>query len=362
MTETDKNIDRIIDEAAEWFVLFDADDVTEEDKSNFAEWLNMSPVHAREYAEISGLWDETALYGSELDTDQSIIQLYPDLPSIRPTPPVERTFWGDWRKIAAALFIGILLAGSSTYMMTRTNVIVEVANAEIFETQKGESRRFRLSDGSFVQLNTNSRIEVKYSDYFREINLIKGEAFFDVAKNKSKPFIVEVGNMRVRALGTQFNINKRLKRIEVTVLEGKIRVSKEVQDRPDNAQKMWVSDIGAGEQVITLYHDSKRDRDADQEFYKSDHLNLQAILSWRDNKLMFDNRDLIDVIEDFNRHNDQIIILADPGLSQLKITGTFNPNDPESFIQSMVKIANIRSEIKSDGNIFLFKANKKAPQ
>tara|TARA_R110002073_G_C9469157_1_gene579263 strand:+ start:879 stop:1952 length:1074 start_codon:yes stop_codon:yes gene_type:complete len=352
MTDTEKNIDRIIDEAAEWFVLIEAGDATDKDKARFAEWLNASPLHAREYAEVSGLWDEAALYGRELDPAPAVVQLYPDRKSAPETPKNPAPLWSEWRKLAAALVVGILVTTAAAYLLfPQQGTDIAITAPQSFQTAKGESRRFRLEDGSFVQLNTDSRIEVSFTDGFRELTLKQGEAFFEVAPNPLRPFIVAVDTTRVQVVGTQFNVNKRLEKIEVTVLEGKVRVS----EQPPQQSEKWIADLTKGEQVVTRPLSLMNNTAMKSLIAKQDHLNLKAILSWRDNKLTFDNRDLRDVVEDFNRYNDLALVLADPSLNRIKVSGTFNPNDPESFAKSIERIAHIRSQATQDGRIVFYK-------
>lgn len=356
MKEFDKNIDRIIDEAAEWFILMDGSDSTDKDQENFALWLNESSFHRREFAEVSGLWDEAALYGAELDSSSGAVYSFSNTQKPKKYPTQKIIFWQDWRKIAALLFVGVMITGSVSFILSRPDTMVEVASAQNFETRKGESRRFSLEDGSFVELNTDSHVEVDFSTRQRKITLVKGEVFFEVAKDKFKPFIVTVDNTQVKAIGTQFNIHKRLEKIEVTVLEGKVRVSNHGKSGSYTSQLNWVRDLSAGEQVIAYTGPSENNLAAKNMVYMPEKLNLSAVLSWRNNKLIFDNRELIDVIEDFNRYNDQTMVLVDIDLQKLKISGTFNPNDPESFIQSLEQLANIRSEANPDGSILLYKA------
>lgn len=356
MSDTEQNIEQIIDEAAEWFVLIDAGDATDKDKARFAEWLNASPLHAREYAEISGLWDEAAFYGAEIIPAPAVIQLYPDTKTSSPysdnrtAPAPDKTpFWQEWRKMAAALMVGILLSSAVAHFSGLPAPDIEVAAVQNYQTTKGESRRFRLEDGSFVQLNTDSALTVSYSDAFRELTLLQGEAFFNVAKDPQRPFIVAVDTTRVQAVGTQFNINKRREKIEVTVLEGKVRVSEET---PDHPQK-WLTDLVKGEQVVTRALSAPASLASQMVLQRQDHLNLRAVLSWRDNKLTFDDRDLSDVVEDFNRYNNKVLILADPTLNQIKVSGTFNPHDPKSFAQSLTRIAPVQLQTTQEQQLIL---------
>src|SRR5690606_14686343 len=121
------------------------------------------------------------------------------------------------RRYAAAASV-VILAGALLLVFVPTR-------PQVYSTGIGEQRTVKLADGSIVHLNTDSSLRVEYSPATREVHLVEGEALFVVAKEPARPFRVEAGQTTVQALGTQFNVYRRAGGIEVSVIEGAVRVA-----------------------------------------------------------------------------------------------------------------------------------------
>ena len=164
-----------------------------------------------------------------------------------------------------------------------------------------------LPDGSKVELGAGSRITTQYSDAIRGVTVDSGEAFFSVKKDAARPFVVTVGNLRVTAVGTAFNVRRGDDRVVVAVQEGKVRVS----DQSGSAGDLTA--VGAGEQAVYL---AKARRLAIA------HIRPLDAASWREGILKYEHEPLSAVAADLNRYSTRKILIVDPSIADLPFTGT----------------------------------------
>ena len=350
---------QIYEEACDWFIECRAGDLDNAARAEFDRWLRKSPEHQGAYLEIAAIWNE----GPSLDPsnrwgpDELIVQAAEDPANIiawertRSTshhtpPPVpnrtetnERTtaatFPGRRRLFAIAASVLLATAALATYMLTTSGV---------YATALGEQRSLPLSDGSTVELNSLSKIRVGYTEHQRTVDLLQGQALFHVAKDATRPFIVRIGETRVRAVGTQFDVYRKPDGTIVTVVEGRVAILNE--GRPpgprhegepglrDPSPGTEVGDFAqqegggaifltAGEQLTVS---PKRAR-------KTVHPNLAGATSWTQRQLVFDSASLADVAEEFNRYNERKLVVDPSALETLHVSGVFSSTDPASLIR-----------------------------
>jgi transmembrane sensor len=210
---------------------------------------------------------------------------------------------------------------------------------EVYETRTGEQRSLTLADGSTVDLNSQSRIRVRYSDDERRIELLEGQALFRVTRNPARPFIVGAGGTEVRAVGTQFDVYRKTSGTVVTVLEGKVavgRVSADDGGEEKTSGNATVSSQGrdrhevflaAGEQLTV------RAEMVDEGVMQSPRLaDIEAATAWTQKRLVFEDTPLIDVAEEFNRYNVRRLVIADEGLGNMGVSGLYSSTDPSALI------------------------------
>ncbi len=199
------------------------------------------------------------------------------------------------------------------------------AKGEVFATSLGQVREVPLTDGSLVVLNTESKLSVQYTPERREIHLLQGEALFDVAKNKNRPFIVTAGDMRVRAVGTAFTVSMLPKRpIQVLVKEGVVELNRSGPDAGPPVQvKAYTQALAPrGEPIVAAgVPQSKLDRN----------------LAWQYGRIAFDNETLQDAVREFARYSD-IRIVVDPAVAHRTVTGLFVSNDPVGFAKAAAAV------------------------
>jgi transmembrane sensor len=217
------------------------------------------------------------------------------------------------------LAYGGLAAGVA--ILAATMLLPASHERTILTTAKGEFRKVPLADSSVVSINSASQVEVNLTRTARQIDLKRGEAWFEVAKDKSKPFIVASDDIRVRAVGTAFSVRRYSNGAEVLVTEGTV----EVWSQDGTAQKRF---LHAGEQAFVANQAS--DITATRA-----PLEIERKLAWRQGRLVFRNQSLGDAVADFNRYSARKIVIADARLRDKTLVGQYQIDAPERFARDV---------------------------
>lgn len=321
------SIECIEAEAASWITVLGREKVSEAEMAELKLWLNQSERHRNVFNELTDLWDDLSVL-KELDDIAESVSALPDQ---------QATFWQrrSFMAIAASIFICFIVSGSLYWQhLTEFNQQAQLITAV------GEQRTVILSDGSTVHINTNSQLEIDFSRDKRIIRLLKGEAYFTVAKNKQRPFYVYAGDGLVQAIGTAFNVRlKLLNEIEVTVEEGLVALaalakkepitSKNIDLIPSSTPKTetFLTELSAG-QSTTFSHTVEK-----IELIQTPELNRK--LAWRQGVLAYSNDPLFKVIDDISRYTNITIEIADPSLRTLPIAGYFRVGEVEALFDSL---------------------------
>jgi transmembrane sensor len=327
----------IVAEASAWFIEFRAGDVNGEARQRFIEWLRRSPEHIQAYLEISGVWAElpTSDPDGRIDIasliararcEADVIALAPSRPSLRDVPPKDSpTFWQRPRRaLLATAALGLLAAVMLRFWGGNFT--------DSYATGIGEQRTLQLADGSTVELNARSRVQVHLTNHQRDVALLEGQALFRVAKDQQRPFVVSAGDAKVRAVGTEFDVYRKQISTVVTVVEGRV----ETFDHSDTAGATPIV-LSAGEQLTVLPHTVAKPT-------KTDTLVATA---WLQRRLMFEETPLSEVAEEFNRYNRRPLTIEDRELQNIKISGVYSSTDPASlinFLRSQGSIQVIETE------------------
>jgi transmembrane sensor len=337
---------QILEEAAEWLVEMDRDDVDRMTRQRFDEWLRLSPEHVRAFLELLPIWEQGAQHRSDKDPARLIAEAMGTQDNVvllnarpvlaaRPERKVRAKF-RTWVSIAAsAPFIAL---GIWLYSQHNT-----------YATGIGEQRSIALGDGSVVELNTRSRVRIRYSEQNREIELLDGQALFDVAHDKNRPFVVHDGDARIRAIGTQFDVYRKRSGTTVTVVEGRVTILPAAEGRRSRHQQEESmrprSDSRSGgvvssarqvehsqpaEIVLTAGEQATVSPGAVQ---SSAGANVAAAIAWTQRRLMFQKTTLAEVIGEFNRYNERPVRIVDPQIQGFLVSGTFSSTDPSSLLR-----------------------------
>jgi transmembrane sensor len=179
----------------------------------------------------------------------------------------------------------------------------------------------------------------------REITLERGEAYFHVAKDSARPFIVRAGNTRVAAVGTAFNVRRAGKRIVVAVAEGVVKVDAQGAAQAHPAREPARSArLGVGEQLSINGVDGSVDLQV---------VAPGGIAAWREGLLQYRNEPLQSVIADVARYSARDIVIADAAAADLRVTGTVFTNDVEGWIQGLEAALPVRAVRMPDGVVRL---------
>lgn len=330
------------DEASQWVARLHADYCTEEDRAAFRRWLELDPAHQAEFDSHMRLWKGVELLGDiplELETTAPCSDQPPSF-----SGEVSRK--ENWIDRLASYFT--VWSGGAALLSLITAVLLVTLHGQdpvsYYATQAGQQSEILLDDGSQVFLNTNSKLEVEYTEHQRSIKLLHGEAFFSVAKAPNRPFIVKAGSGSVRAIGTQFNVWKRTDRVDVSVKEGRIAV-KAIDKRGSNSQKAKQETLEAGQRIS----------------YKSngilsgiEDVNSDAVAAWQQNKMVFDNQRLEDVISNAQRYIKGEIVIMDPSLSDIRVTGEFDTTDIPSMLATLEIALPVKVVTHDNQKVLLF--------
>jgi len=300
-------------EASVWFARMNADEVTSSDRAGFEAWLAPHPRHAKSYTELAATWQELVKTGPlvrAVNFGQSM-----NTAAARPT----RRRWMAGA-VAAGITALVLGAGWNVYKQKEETR---------FQTAIGEQAAVALPDGSSLDLNTNSRVWVDYTQSSRVIRLERGEAYFKVAHDTQRPFWVRAGNYWVRAVGTAFNVYLRPTGVEVTVSEGTVQVvNATANDSPpsDAALTLSAAAVTAGQQA---------DAHGRAEVIRAlNSAQLSRLLAWRRSSLYFQDQPLGDVVNELMRYTTLKVEFDDDALRGLPVGGTFqtSPEGVEALL------------------------------
>ena len=356
--DSSRNSDEYIAaEAAEWFLRLRENDAKPVDSAAFAEWLTRSPQHVEEFLEVSTLWStlgkadsrrydaEDLIAAARAEQEQRrIVQLHPARAVQSSRPKTRRAFVG----IAASLLVGLIVAGS---------VFLSRRGTE-YTTAVGEQRSLTLSDGSVLFLNTDSELRIRLTQQGRHIDLIRGEARFQVARDPQRPFVVATPDATIRALGTVFNVAMAKEGTQVAVIEGRVELrERDTSDAPPHtnagsasvpeAQQMSRArlELAAGQRAAVTNTGIEPDVGP----------SIESVNAWTEHRLVFRDRTLAEVVSEFNRYRPHHLIIDDPKLAGLRISGTFDPSDPDSLVTYLGMVEAVQVNTVTDGDVHLTK-------
>lgn len=312
MSTANHEIDR---QAAEWAVKRDLGELSPEARAAFDAWLAADIRHLGAYGRA-----EAVLGRLERFHSGAVDELRACQPAVTPV-------WARRRVVltgaVAASLAAVGFFGAAFW---------QGGKEQVFATGLGQVREIPLADGSLVILNTNSKVSVRFTENRRDIHLLHGEALFDVAKNKKRPFIVTAGEMQVRAVGTAFTVSMLPQRpIQVLVKEGVVELDR---NGPEKGPPVRVK----------AYTQALAPRDAPIVAAGVAQSKLERTLAWQFGRIAFDNETLQDAVEEFARYSD-VRIVVDRAVSKRTVTGLFVSNDPIGFAKAAAAVLKLHVEV-----------------
>jgi ferric-dicitrate binding protein FerR (iron transport regulator) len=344
---------RIAEEATEWLLRFEDPDVDPEDpypdpverQRHFLAWVRQSPQHMRAFLELYETYYKVGQLAPQLRIDiedllaqrtAEIVPLFAEentVGSAQAATVEEEPATPQCSKIDRRWAYGV---GVAAFVAVGTGLLMHSLGAEAYTTAVGEQRTCQLEDGSIVYLNTDSSVEVEYTVHERNLRLVRGEALFAVQKDQDRPFIVQTDDIGIRAEGTQFNVRQRGHATDISVIQGGVQItpatkSSVVRHTPRaGAHVAGATEITEGQEVrvshgrlVTL---PPRD--------------IGESISWRNGKLIFSNRPLWEVAEEFNRYNRHQIKVEGEAARQIEMSGRFDVDQPQDLILYLNRFVN----------------------
>jgi transmembrane sensor len=341
---------QILDEASVWFVDFRVGDVDAPARERFDQWLRTSPEHIRAYIEIAKAYVEVPALKSDnrIDIDAFIASaragthVVPhDFGMLRAkgedvgsnglayTPGgsefVKRHFWPGPRAVAAGVVVAALASAVVAWLALH--------RYPTYLTGIGENRSIKLVDGSTIYLNARSRVVIEFFKSERHVDLIEGQALFFVAKDPARPFVVRSDGAMVRALGTQFDVNRNRSGTTVTVVEGRVAVLPELSPRADASRSGQTPDVITPPTSTTFISAGEQVTVTPQAITKPKRVDPAVATAWTQHRLVFEGTPLSEVVDDFNRYNTRPLVIDDGALVDFHVSGVYTSTDPVSLVR-----------------------------
>ncbi len=324
-----KEFDRIEQEAVRWFTRINNHDNDPADVESFYHWLEESQEHRVKYDAICAVMEEAR----EFTDDPQLIDFYQ---SIKVKTPVssaaitqKKTSWKD--RVAVWWGSGVRNRGAAMAVISVVLIVAFVqfqnsgTQGKVYQTGIGEIKIVRLDDNSVIKLNTRTTLTVDYDQDLRRIILSDGQATFSVAKNPLRPFVVSTGIGKITAIGTEFDILKEQGEIQINLIEGKIRVAKDVTEQTSTSENpaviMEATNMKASYVAVSA--------DGISEVEERDPIHA---IAWQQRKIVFDGKTLSYVIKELNRYSARPIILGDISQKDELITAIFPTDVPAALV------------------------------
>jgi transmembrane sensor len=341
-----------VEAAAHWVVRRDARELTAAEEAEFTSW-QADPVNAEAYGRADGAM---ALFDLDHGADPNLKALRQAALEVAPAP--RRSFRMVGSALLAASLVGVIVLFGIERPNDRTqpanpaaivvaqapgNVPVQAEQGE-YVTGVGERRAIKLADGSSVTLNTRTKITVAYTAGRRLIRLVRGQALFEVAHNRNRPFVVEAADRQVTALGTTFEVRVDPGRVNVVLIKGRVVVDRTRDatnsfDGPPVAPAFlkpgeeFSAELGAPQRVVPV--------------------NVERQLLWRDGFVEFDDEPLGLAVAEINRYANRPITLRDDGVGALHLSGVFRTGSPDGFIDAIGAVLPVAARPTAQGGIEL---------
>ena len=280
-------------------------------RSALAAWLARDTRHVEAYRKAERVWRLTGMARSAacadtLETAPTITAL-PVMAAARPLRPRRRR----WPALVAGSLAACLLlsVAPNAYLSYESD----------YRTGLGERRNIELEDGSRVHLDSQSAIAIEFDGNRREVRLLSGQAFFEVAPDKARPFTVDAAKLEITVTDTAFNVAIRPSQLAVAVQHGSVRVTEGSDTLADALQAGERLRWRAGDKMI-------RDR-----------LPVSQIAAWQQDKLVVRDARIADVLEELRPHLPGTLILRDEALGEKHITGVYDLDNPDAALRAVVR-------------------------
>ncbi|MES3027256.1 MAG: FecR domain-containing protein [Pseudomonadota bacterium] len=326
MAESNADAERAEREAADWFTRLGSKVIATKAIEDFYAWRR-DPLNNASYLGIEEVWSKTSRLQGDPDVDIAIHEAL-KRGAARRKAGLLADLAGKKGLGLAVILLAIIMGA---YLITRPDG---------YATTVGEQRIVRLTDGTRVTLDTNSALTAHFTQNQRAVQLTRGKALFEVARDPVRPFVVSTDRGQVRALGTRFDVELRDADMKVTLLEGSV----EVRDTPRSGRGgSWT--LSPGEQV--LVNNTARPMSPPRP------VDFVAATSWTTGRLTFNETPLAEAVVEVNRYSREKIELKVGDFAARPVNGAFEAGDPEAFAGAVAALLDLEVTRPSSGKIVL---------
>ena len=305
-------------EASAWIAQIDSGKMSKGDLSELKEWIGRSPSHKQAFQKLAK---------NTLEIQGATENLF--LEKRAKKKKHHRLALPVMGAMAAAIILALVVF--SGVGVNAPNQIEK--NPIEYATAFGEQRSVTLDDGTVLNLNTKTKVNIYYNDHERRVDLLYGEAIFDVERDVLRPFEVHTDEGVVRAVGTIFSVRLTDRKVLVAVEEGVVELRKAL---PISSGDELTASSTDGLALETLRAGNTLEFSKDERIVKTAELTEIANRHlWQQGRLNFDNKPLSEVVSEITRYSDIKIVIADPALRDLKIGGTFPTGETEAFLNAL---------------------------
>jgi transmembrane sensor len=303
------------DDAARWFVRMQEPAVDVVEYRRFEAWLGEHPQHREEFEVLQGLWTAADLVPAAR------------LQALCENPPVRKSRQSWVRYAVAASVVAVALGlGLFSGLNHPAPYMAE------YSTALGERRHVALPDGSVIDLNSRSRIQVNFEKDRRGIELIEGEAMFSVEHDTSRPFVIDAGNGQVTVTGTRFDVRRDLSETRVAVEQGTVKVQ------------------GQGAEFVSLSAGLGTRIDAQGTVAAAYAVNPAELTAWRSGKLVFNNASLSEVAAEVSRYREKPLTVGSDKVGNLRLTSVFKSDNTDALLKALPSILPVAVRTLDDGS------------
>ena len=322
--------------AAAWLMRRDAG-LDAAGEREFAAWLAADSAHAEAYAQMSEVWSVFGRAVRRGASEAVVTQL-----AVR----------ARRRRVRSRLTVGVVATAAAVLIVA---FWPRRATETTGEPASAITRTFapirKLPDGSIVELNEGAELAVQYSAATRHVHLVRGEALFRVEKDAARPFVVLVGAVQVRAVGTAFNVRLETGAVEVLVKEGKVRVAPVLAGGEPAPRELESPLVEAGQRAVVNITGSNASGAV--QIAAMAPAEMDERLAWRIPRLEFSDTELARAVELMNQHNRLQIVLGEPALGRLGISGVFRADNPVGFVRIVEKTLDLQAEYRGEREVVL---------
>ncbi|MBS0363275.1 MAG: FecR domain-containing protein [Proteobacteria bacterium] len=327
-TEDHHDEGRVAEEAARWFARLQGEAATGDDWLAFERWLQASPAHAHAYERLELLWVD--LDQAEIARELGGRPLVAAARRRTPEPASRRTRGGSPDLVRRRVWIGAGGAiAAALVVAVGVGLKPGAAPEQVYATAPGQTRVVTLADGTRIQLNSASKITVRFDGDARRVEMADAEAVFDVTHDAKRPFLIAAGDRQVRVVGTQFNLRRRDGLVDLTVSRGTVEV------RPTDRLDAQPTRVTVGQELThTEGQPAQVLKVADPD----------VAFAWTNGQLIYRDQPLSAVAADLTRRFGTPVRTADARTAAVRFSGVLVVDNEADVLRRLAAYAPVRVE------------------